>query len=202
MCQVEAGARWEHGLVWGRAAAPLGDSSCWQPSQNPRLGRRQLALERGASLARPELGAPRPTAELIACFKGRGHHRHRVTCAGVATAKASPPCIRSRHGHHAKACPAVRTDTAQNKSDAAQPAASSGAYQIQVGVFSTPTEAKAHMASLRGRFHKVLTAAPQVEKAGHGKYRARFAGFDHDDARQACHTLVSKGVHCMVVAGS
>lgn len=58
------------------------------------------------------------------------------------------------------------------------------------------------MASLRGRFHKVLTAAPQVEKAGQGKYRARFAGFDHDDARQACQTLVSKGVHCMVVAGS
>ena len=165
------------------------------------------------SLSRPDATAPadappgagtaaaRGVAQ-AACFKGRGHHRHRVTCAGVATAKASPPCIRSRHGHHAKACPAVRTDTAQNKSDAAQPAVSSGAYQIQVGVFSTPTEAKAHMASLRGRFHKVLTAAPQVEKAGHGKYRARFAGFDHDDARQACHTLVSKGVHCMVVAGS
>jgi hypothetical protein len=41
-----------------------------------------------------------------------------------------------------------------------------------------------------------------VEKAGRGKYRARFAGFDHADARQACQALVSKGVHCMVVAGS
>jgi D-alanyl-D-alanine carboxypeptidase (penicillin-binding protein 5/6) len=165
------------------------------------------------SLSRPDATAPAdapPGAGTAAargvaqstCFKGRGHHRHRVPCAGVATAKASPPCIRTRHGHRAKACPATRNESARNRTDASPPATSSGAYQIQVGVFSSPTAAKAHMASLRGRFHKVLTAAPQVEKAGRGKYRARFAGFDRDDARQACHTLASKGVHCMVVAGS
>ena len=74
-------------------------------------------------------------------------------------------------------------------------------YAIASGL-ARGIDVKAHMASLRGRFHKVLTAAPQVEKAGRGKYRARFAGFDHDDARQACQTLLSKGVHCMVVAGS
>ncbi len=160
------------------------------------------------SLARPDATAPatappgansaaaRGVAQ-AACFRGRGHHRRRVACAAATLAKAAAPCAKARRGHHAKACAARKTETAE-----ADPAPAGGAYQIQVGVFASPSEAKAHMASLRGRFHTVLTAAPQVEKAGHGKYRARFAGFDHADARQACQTLVSKGVHCLVVSGS
>jgi len=165
------------------------------------------------SLSRPDATAPadappgagaaaaRGVAQAV-CVRGRGHHRHRVACA--AAAKAPPACAHPRRGHRAKACPAARTETARAETPSSAQAAGTGggAYQIQVGVFSSPAQARAHMASLRGRFHKVLTAAPQVEKAGQGKYRARFAGFDHDDARQACQTLVSKGVHCMVVAGS
>lgn len=165
------------------------------------------------SLSRPDATAPaeappgagtaaaRGVAQAV-CLRGRGHHRHKVACAATATAKATPPCAHARRGHHAKACQAATTETAKAAPSRAEPQGTGGAYQIQVGVFASPTEAKAHMASLRGRFHKVLTAAPQVEKAGRGKYRARFAGFDHDDARQACQTLLSKGVHCMVVAGS
>jgi D-alanyl-D-alanine carboxypeptidase len=160
------------------------------------------------SLARPDATAPAaapPGADTAAargvaqavCFRGKGRHRHHVACAGTAVAKAAPPCAKSRRGRHAKACAAHHADTAE-----AEPTAATGAYQIQVGVFSSKDRAKAHIATLRGKFRKVLTAAPQVQKAAGDKYRARFAGFDQDDAQRACRTLTANGVHCMVVSGS
>ena len=132
---------------------------------------------------------------------GRGRHHHRAVCAtaGARTAIARSDCGPVRkHGKHHRAAAACAASVQTAKASAGK----GGKYLVQVGVFPSSSAARAKLASLGGKFSQVLNDNHRVEKAGKGKFRARFGGFDKAEAKQACHTLSAKGVTCMVVAGS
>ena len=157
-----------------------------------------LANEGASGPAAAPPGAGSAAAQGLVCVKahGKGRHHHRAYCykpQDVAKAAPAPACAPHRGKHHAKACAAT---------GAVKTAKASGKYQVQVGVFPTPKEARSELASLRVKYSRLLTDQRRVEKAGQGKYRARFAGFGQDEAKQACETLTSKGVRCIVIAGS
>ncbi len=135
---------------------------------------------------------------------GRGRHHHRAVCttAGAHTAVAHADCGPVRkHGKHHRAAVACASSVQSAKASEANDG-KGGKYLVQVGVFPTSNAARAKLAALSGRFSNVLNDNHQVEKAGKGKFRARFGGFDKAEAKQACHTLSAKGVNCMVIAGS
>ena len=157
-----------------------------------------LANDGASGPAAAPPGAGSAAAQGLVCVKahGKGRHHHRAYCykpQDVAKAAPAPACAPHRGKHHAKACAAT---------GAVKTAKASGKYQVQVGVFPTPKEARSELASLRVKYSRLLTDQRRVEKAGQGKYRARFAGFGQDEAKQACETLTSKGVRCIVIAGS
>lgn len=156
-----------------------------------------LASEGATGPAAAPPGAGSAAAQGLVCVKahGKGRHHHKAYCyKPQEVAQAAPAsCAHHRGKHHAKACATTST---------AKTAKASGNYQVQVGVFPTPKEARSELATLRVKYSRLLTDQRRVEKAGQGKYRARFAGFGPDEAKQACETLTSKGVRCIVIAGS
>ena len=159
------------------------------------------------SLATPDATAPlaAPPVDPRGCSRvvGRGRHRHHVSC-NVAVAKApdcGAPHRGKRHSHNAACARNTETARANGVDKASVEKVSTGKYQVQVGVFPSQTAARAKLSALGGRFSDILSDQHRVEKAGRNKFRARFAGFDRDDAKKACRTLSAKGVSCMVIAG-
>jgi D-alanyl-D-alanine carboxypeptidase len=154
-----------------------------------------LAHDGASGPAAAPPGAGSAAAQGLVCVKahGKGRHHHRALCYRPQDVAKAAACAPRRGKARARACAALA---------AAKTAKPLGHYQVQVGVFPTPKKARLELASLRVKYARLLTDQHRVEKAGQGKYRARFAGFGQDKARQACETLTAKGVRCIVIAGS
>jgi len=76
-----------------------------------------------------------------------------------------------------------------------------GGWIIQVGAFDDEADAKQRLMLARGKAKDVLEAAdPFTEKVAKGDktlYRARFAGFDKEQAETACKSLRRGEIPCM-----
>ena len=87
---------------------------------------------------------------------------------------------------------------------AAAPVAGPGAsgFHVQIGVFSSPSEAQRAMAAAKTKAGQVLAesspVAKPITKGDKQLYRARFAGFDSASATNACNELRRNGLDCFV----
>jgi D-alanyl-D-alanine carboxypeptidase len=83
----------------------------------------------------------------------------------------------------------------------AGPAPTSG-FHVQIGVYSSPSDAERAMANARERAGHVLDdrapIAVPLNKGDKQLYRARFAGFDSASATSACNELRRNGLDCFV----
>ncbi len=78
-----------------------------------------------------------------------------------------------------------------------------GGWAIQVGAYEDEGEAKQHLSSAKSKVAQVLhKAEAYIERTVKGAktyYRARFAGFDRDQAEAVCKRLKREDVACMAL---
>jgi D-alanyl-D-alanine carboxypeptidase len=76
-----------------------------------------------------------------------------------------------------------------------------GGWAIQVGAYEDESEAKQHLSSAKSKVSRVFEKAEAyIERTVKGAktyYRARFAGFDRDQAESVCKRLKREDVACM-----
>jgi D-alanyl-D-alanine carboxypeptidase len=134
----------------------------------------------------PPKAAPAKTAQAkddnTVCKKVRVHHRLVSRCVVQTDDKASD----------AKA-DAKKTQVA--KADSA-----GGDWQIQVGAYKDPGQARAQLAKMNSKFATALAASQggHVEHTA-GNYRVRYAGLSADQATKACDSIKAAGHDCMAL---
>jgi D-alanyl-D-alanine carboxypeptidase len=78
-----------------------------------------------------------------------------------------------------------------------------GGWLIQIGAFEAEGEARQHLSEAQDRVRTVLAHADpfteRVQKGDKELFRARFAGFDKDQATAACRQLKRNAIDCMAV---
>jgi D-alanyl-D-alanine carboxypeptidase len=77
-----------------------------------------------------------------------------------------------------------------------------GGWMIQVGAFPDEGEAKQRLSAAQGKSKELSKADPFTERVAKGAkalYRARFAGFEKDQAETACKQLKASEIPCMVL---
>jgi D-alanyl-D-alanine carboxypeptidase len=84
-----------------------------------------------------------------------------------------------------------------------RPANTRGGWAIQVGAFEDEGEAKGKLSAAKGKVtNLVAKAEAYIERTVKGAktyYRARFAGFDRDQAQSACKQLKRSDMECMAM---
>lgn len=79
--------------------------------------------------------------------------------------------------------------------------AARGGWMIQVGAFAAEEEAKQRLSAAQSKAARVLASADafteRVVKGDKALYRARFAGFEKDEAEAACNYLKRNDIACM-----
>ena len=79
--------------------------------------------------------------------------------------------------------------------------AARGGWMIQVGAFAAEEEAKQRLTAAQSKAARVLALADafteRVVKGDKALYRARFAGFEKDEAEAACNYLKRNDIACM-----
>jgi D-alanyl-D-alanine carboxypeptidase len=79
--------------------------------------------------------------------------------------------------------------------------AARGGWMIQVGAFAGEEEAKQRLTAAQSKAARVLALADafteRVVKGDKALYRARFAGFEKDEAEAACNYLKRNDIACM-----
>jgi D-alanyl-D-alanine carboxypeptidase len=85
----------------------------------------------------------------------------------------------------------------------AKPASARSGWAIQIGAFEEEGEAKERLSAARSKVAGVLKKAdPYTERTRKGEkvyFRARFAGFDRDQAEAACKQLKRSDISCMAL---
>ncbi|HEX7886956.1 MAG TPA: D-alanyl-D-alanine carboxypeptidase [Phenylobacterium sp.] len=74
-----------------------------------------------------------------------------------------------------------------------------GRWTVQVGSFSSRSDAREQIAIVEKRFGSSFDDAKGVAEKDGAKYRARFSGMSEGDARSACKALKAKKQPCMVM---
>jgi D-alanyl-D-alanine carboxypeptidase len=86
---------------------------------------------------------------------------------------------------------------------AERPAAVRSGWAIQIGAYEAESEARQKLNAAKSKAGGLLKKAdPYTERTVRGDktyYRARFAGFDHDQAEAACKQLKRNDITCMVL---
>jgi D-alanyl-D-alanine carboxypeptidase (penicillin-binding protein 5/6) len=121
-------------------------------------------------------------------------------------AAQAPACVTKRirvHHRLVKRCvvPATRNGkAAKAKTEVAKANAASGEWQVQLGAYRNPAQAREQMARMNSKFAEALSASQggHVEHAS-GNYRVRFAGLSADQARDACASIKAQGQACMTL---
>jgi D-alanyl-D-alanine carboxypeptidase len=79
----------------------------------------------------------------------------------------------------------------------------SGPYHVQVGAFTSQAEAESRLGEVRGRASSVLEGHQPIavvfQKDDTQWYRARFAGFSQDGAKNTCAQLKRMSFECVVM---
>lgn len=113
----------------------------------------------------------------------RVHHRLVKRCITPA-ADAKPSSVKSAK--------VIKADVAR--------AEAGGEWQVQLGAYKSPAQARAQLAKMNRKFSAALSASEggRVEHAS-GNYRVRFAGLSADEAAKACDTIKAQGQACMAL---
>ncbi len=123
--------------------------------------------------------------------------------AGVRMHKAHPTRMAAAPAPRKKA----RASTVGTPSTGWQARSSkrrTGAYDVQIGAFTDPQEAKIRIRATKNRAqdllkgHKAYTMKANVHSTIY--YRARFANFSRKTAKRTCSRLKSRGITCVIMA--
>ena len=86
----------------------------------------------------------------------------------------------------------------------AKPARYAGTFHVQVGAFTSQSDAQNRLGMVQQRASKILDGhlpfTATFMKGGREWYRARFAGFSKTDARSACAALKRMSLECIALA--
>jgi len=131
--------------------------------------------------------------------------------AETATAELQPPMPAKRPSVIAKLQPALAAVknaaiTPANAAEAAvpsRPATTRGGWAIQIGAYENEGEAKQHLSTAKTKVtnvaHKAEAYIERTVKGAKTYYRARFAGFDRNQAQAACKKLKREEIACMAL---
>jgi D-alanyl-D-alanine carboxypeptidase len=79
----------------------------------------------------------------------------------------------------------------------------SGPYHVQVGAFTSQAEAESRLGEVQGRASSALDGHQPIavvfQKDDTQWYRARFAGFSQDGAKNTCAQLKRMSFECVVM---
>jgi D-alanyl-D-alanine carboxypeptidase len=132
----------------------------------------------------------------------------KIEHAKIEHARIEPDRTEPARTEAVKTVPAPTARAAQKqpaKSDEAAPRSHSvrGGWVIQVGAFEAESEAKERLSSAQSKAARLLGKASRyTERTTKGEktyYRARFAGFDRDQAQAACRQLKRSEIDCMAL---
>ena len=106
-----------------------------------------------------------------------------------------------------RAAAVAKQQTASIKTDdivvPSRPATTRGGWAIQIGAYEDEGEAKGKLSTAKGRvatlFSKAEAYIERTIKGAKTYYRARFAGFDRDQAQATCKRLKSNDIECMAL---
>jgi D-alanyl-D-alanine carboxypeptidase len=84
-----------------------------------------------------------------------------------------------------------------------KPTGRTGDFHVQVGAFTSETEAESRLGQVKGRATNLLEGHEPVTTTFHKNteqwYRARFAGFSQDAAKSTCASLKKMALDCVVM---
>jgi D-alanyl-D-alanine carboxypeptidase len=113
-------------------------------------------------------------------------------------AAAKETAVPSMAATRAAAVPTAKADEAPLLN---RPSTRGGGWAIQVGAYEDESEAKQNLGSARSKVAQILhKAEAYIERTMKGAktyYRARFAGFDRDQAEAACKRLKRDDIACI-----
>ena len=118
----------------------------------------------------------------------------------TASAPPRPPAaIRQAAASSTPAAPAAATAISK------QTIAAAGGWVIQLGATDNQDKAKEVLAKAKSKARTALSKASpfteRISKDGATLWRARFAGFDAEEAQAACKTLKRDGFNCFASRG-
>lgn len=162
------------------------------------LGRRNNVSPRRATYYRvPAATASLPApAHTTAATDARGRRYGRPPSTLGAQARRLAAA-----GYPPAPVPATRAGYAHTRS-ALGASPNAGGYEIQVGAFRSPVDARHRLANVRMKMPQLLRGAqpyiPATTSTSGRFYRARFAGFNAAAATHACTELRRRSVDCYV----
>jgi len=120
--------------------------------------------------------------------------------AAVPAAKVEPtPAAKAE----VKVAPSSHAKTEEHFPSAPSRQSIRSGWAIQVGAYEDQGEAKQHLSAAKSKISQVLNKAEAyIERTVKGAktyYRARFAGFDRDQAEAVCKRLKREDVACMAL---
>lgn len=170
-----------------------------------RDGRRVVAVVLGGSTARSR--DDRMAALLDQAFGVRSAPARPAVAAAPDRAPSARPQLETARIPSPPARPVAQGDATPARVAPApnRPAGkrAKGDWVIQVGAYGTAKQAQAGLGTAQKNLSATLigAASPAVVKA-RGKFLARFAGFEQDDAAAACKALERRGQDCLVLKGN
>jgi D-alanyl-D-alanine carboxypeptidase len=121
----------------------------------------------------------------------------------AAAKEAAIPSARAEPVPAAKAEVAKPSKTVEHFPSAPPRHATRSGWAIQVGAYEDEGEAKQHLTSAKSKvaqaLHKAEAYIERTVKGAKTYYRARFAGFDRDQAEAVCKRLKREDVACMAL---
>jgi D-alanyl-D-alanine carboxypeptidase len=90
----------------------------------------------------------------------------------------------------------VKADVAKAETAGAK---NDGDWQVQLGAYKSPAQARAQLDKMNSKFGEVLSASDGSVQHSSGNYRVRFAGLSADQASKACETIKAQGQACMAL---
>jgi D-alanyl-D-alanine carboxypeptidase (penicillin-binding protein 5/6) len=117
----------------------------------------------------------------------RVHHRLVRRCVTPA-ADVRPEAATSARAIKAEV---AKAETGGAKND--------GDWQVQLGAYKSPAQARAQLAKMNSKFGEVLSASDGSVQRSAGNYRVRFAGLSADQASKACETIKAQGQACVTL---
>jgi D-alanyl-D-alanine carboxypeptidase len=187
-----------------------------KPEKSARSQKLALAEDDSATTTAAVAPAPKPGAKVIDLAAAR------PVVASVAGGSTTTPSSTMRWTVGAQPVRNGATETkvakvevkdvksdakvdAKVEKTAALPKSAQSGWVIQLGATDDEAKAREILQRAKARGQKALSKADafteKVSKGGSTLYRARFSGFDEEDAQSACKSLKRNGFSCFAVKG-
>jgi D-alanyl-D-alanine carboxypeptidase len=174
---------------------PVRTAALTAPTQEEALVE---SLAAAAPIAPPPSSSPSPAPPGLAGVLGK------LPAMMTAAKEAAIPSAKAEPAPAAKAQVTKPAKSEEHFPSAPPRHATRGGWAIQVGAYEDEGEAKQHLSSAKSKVSQALhkKAEAYIERTVKGAktyYRARFAGFDRNQAEAACKRLKREDVACMAL---